>query len=111
MVDLFVYAHCVFYCINQINCIFQFAFIVCILCRVLLSAFVRLLHTSVCVCVFFFFFCVVFNQQMNIVKFHLHNWGAVVTSSCELLRISEQQVDNELILKHTWRHISWKKED
>ena len=48
---------------------------------------------------------------MNIVKFHLHNWGAVVTSSCELLRISEQQVDNELILKHTWRHISWKKED
>jgi hypothetical protein len=46
---------------------------------------------------------------MNIVEFHLHNWGAVVTSSYELLRISEQQLDNELILKHTWMHISWKK--
>ena len=63
---------------------------------------------SVCVCVCFF--CVVFNRQMNIVQFHLHNYGAVVTSRCELLRITEQ-LDGEVILKHKRRHISWENED
>ena len=87
------------------NCVFHFAFVVCILCRVDICIFKVVPYPCV------FYFCVLFNQQMNIVLFHLNDRGAVAISRYELLRTSEQQMESEVILKHIRKHVSWKNED
>lgn len=96
-----VYMLCVFDCLNRMNCIFNFAFIVCSLCRPDIWMFKVAPHLSV--------FCVVFNQQVNIKLLHLHIQGVFVIIRYELLHTSQQQLDSEVTLKHKEDNISWER--